>query len=300
MLTTYCRLCLKMALKLFLFLLIACCWQQSHSQRILISWGQQTIENYTKEMYDQGQKLTATELLSKNLADDSWANVFLTMNASANNYSKDTNYLKGLANQITNNKETKLAGTSRLVIWDRIITGDILFEGKGLVIDNDLFKVAGRANQLLQSLTKKDFGPVTIHTTDKDLEGLKNKWVDYLSNKAVEEYKPIVNEGAKIPEISSLTAFQAFIISLQDNPAKNQLTKNCLKKLYKLDELPKEKDSPAHFCNPDTYTLMYLGMLMGIEKNDETRDAKWWQDFWGKNKDKLVWSNDKKSYEVKK
>ena len=128
----------------FIFILLTISSYESLSQRLLTSWSQQNIENYTKEMYDEAQKLTTSELLTKNLNDKSWSAVFLTLNASVNNYSKDDTYLKGLANQVTNSTETKLVGTSRLIIWDRIITGDIIFEGKGLVIDNDLFKVGGR------------------------------------------------------------------------------------------------------------------------------------------------------------
>ena len=113
----------------------------SFSQSMLVSWSQQNIENYTREMYDQAQRLTTSELLTKNINDESWSAVFLTQNASINNYSKDSTYLKGLADQVSNSKETKLTGTSRLIIWDRIVSGDIIFEGKGLIYENDLFKV---------------------------------------------------------------------------------------------------------------------------------------------------------------
>lgn len=281
-------------------ILLLISYQFAFSQKLLTSWSQQNIENYTKEMYDEAQKLTSAELLNKNLNDSYWSEVFLTLNASINHHSKDNEYLKELANQITNKKETKLKGTSRLIIWDRIISGDIIFEGKGLVIDNDLFKVGGRANQILQNLTEKNFGLVTIKSTDKELEELKNKWLDHFSNKSVEEYKPIENPNAKIPEISGLNAVGALIISLQDNPAKQQITKNCLKKVYNLDEMPREKGSSASYCNPDTYTFSYLGMLFGEEKFDETKDAKWWQNFWETNHNKLVWNKDKGFYEVGK
>jgi hypothetical protein len=288
---------MKGLISLTLFIL---CSISVFSQKVLISWSQQNIENYTKEMYDEAQKLTSSALLSKNLNDKLWSEVFLTLNASINNYQKDTGYLKQLAYQVASNKETKLAGTSRLIIWDRIISGDIIFEGKGLVIDNDLFKVGGRANQILQSLADTNFGVVTIHSTDKELEQLKNRWLDYLSNKPVEEYKPLENKNAKISEISSLNAIQALIVSLQDNPVKTQITKNCLKQLYNLDELPKEKGSPASFCNPDTYTFSYLGMLFGEKNPDETKDAKWWKNFWTENHDRLIWNSEKGIYEVKK
>lgn len=285
--------------KLFLILLTLCSYN-SFSQKLLTSWSQQNIENYTKEMYDEAQKLTSSELLSKNLNDKTWSAVFLTLNASVNNYSKDSNYLKELANQISNSKETQLQGTSRLIIWDRIISGDIIFEGKGLVIDNDLYKAGGRANQILQNLTNKNFGFVTLNSSEKELEELKNKWLYFLSDKPVEEYKPIEYKNAKIPEISNIAAIQALIFSLQDNSKKQQITKNCLKKVYNLDEMPKEKGSSASYCNPDTYTFSYLGMLFGDKKFDETKDAKWWQNFWETNHNKLVWNNDKGIYEVKK
>jgi len=285
--------------KFIILVLVIFIYQNSYSQKLLLSWSPQNIENYTKEMYDEAQKLTSSELLSKNLNDKSWSAVFLTLNASIRNYSKDTNYLKGLANQVANNNVTKLEGTSRLIIWDRIISGDIIFEGKGLLLDNDLFKAGGRANQILQNLTNKNFGYVNINSTDEELEILKDKWLNYLSNKPIEEYKPIEYENAKIPEISSLNAVHALIVSLQDNPRKALIIKNCLKTIYNLDELPKEKGSTARLCNPDSYTFGYLAMLFGDEKIDETKNAKWWLNFWNTNKDKLIWNNESGIYEVK-
>lgn len=269
------------------------------SQKLLVSWSQQNIENYTKEMYDDAQKLSSKQLLEKNLKDQYWSEVFLTLNASINNYSKDKEFLKLLTEQLTDKTETKLKGTSRLVIWDRISTRDIIFEGKGLVIENDLFTVAGRANQILQNLSKKNFGYVTINSSKNDLENLKNKWQDYLIDKPVEEFKPAEFKNSKISEISGLPAVKALIISLQASPEKEKITKDCLKKIYKLDEMPKEKGSHS-FCDPNTYTFAYLGMLFGDEKPDETKDATWWLDFWNKNEKKLNWNSDKGIYEVKK
>lgn len=285
--------------KIILLVSILSIGYNSFSQKLFVSWSQQNIENYTREMYDKAQKLTSSELLSKNLDDRSWSAVFLTQNASINNYSKDTAYFKGLANQITNTRETKLEGTSRLIIWDRIISGDIVFEGKGLLYDNDLFKVSGRANQILQQLTQKNFGDVTISSSGKELEELKNKWVNSLSNIPVEEYKPIEFKNAKIPEICSLSAVHALIISLQDNPAKEQITKNCLKKVYNLDKMPKDEGSSAIYCDPDTYTTANLAMLFGDEKVDKRKDSKWWLKFWNENQNNLVWNDTKGIYELK-
>ncbi|MCF6403099.1 hypothetical protein L3C95_09455 [Chitinophaga filiformis] len=286
--------------KIFTFILVVFTYQYTFSQRILTSWSQRNIENYTKEMYDEAQGLTSTQLLEKNLRDIFWSEVFLTMNASVNHHSSDSAYLKELANQITNTEETRLKGTSRLIIWDRIITGDITFEGKGLVIDNDLFKVAGRANQILQNLTRQNFGFVTIHSTDKELQELKAKWLKHLSNEAVEAYKPIEYKNAKMSEVSSLNAVEALIVSLQENEIKYAITKKCLEDVYKLDQLPEDKGSPAHFCNPDHYTFAYLGILFGDEKVNGAKDANWWLNFWKENGSKLRWNERKGIYEVKK
>ena len=143
-------------MKRIILLFVLCYFHEGNAQKLLTSWSQQNIENYTKEMYDQAQKLSPSELLEKNLNAKSWSEVFLTLNSSINNYSANKDYLKGLTDQLTNNNITKLEGTSRLIIWDRITSGDIIFEGKGLVIENDLFKVAGRANQILQKYNKKE------------------------------------------------------------------------------------------------------------------------------------------------
>ena len=286
--------------KLTILLFLITFGQELFSQKLLTSWSQQNIENYTKEMYDDAQKLTTSELLSKNMNDDSWSSIFLTLNASVNNYKENKDYLIKLVKQITNVEETKLEGTSRLIIWDRIISGDIIFEGKGLVMPNDLYKIGGRANQLLQNLTNKNFGYVNINSTKEELKKLQENWLKYLSNETVQEFIPIEYPNAKIAEVSSLNAVQALIISLQDNPKKDMITKNCLKNVYKMDQMPKEKGSSASYCNPDTYTYGYLSMLFGYEKIDENKDAKWWQNFWTENHDKLVWNNDLGIYEVRK
>lgn len=223
----------------------------------------------------------------------------MTQNASINNYSKNNEYLKSLTSQLTNLTTTKLKGTSRLIIWDRISTGEIIFEGKGLIYNNDLFTVAGRANQILQNLTHKNFGNISIDSKQAELENIKNKWLDYLSGKNVEETRPLEYKNSKFAEINSLNAVHAFIVSLQPNAKKDEITKNCLYKVYKLDKMPEDKTSSANFCNPDTYTYSYLSMLFGDEKLDVNKTADWWFKFWSENQHKLNWNSDKGIYQIK-
>lgn len=276
--------------RLTLTLLILVHFTSAFTQQVLTSWSQQNIENYTKEMYDAAQLLSADKLSEKNRNDKYWSEVFLTLNAAVNNYSQDTSFLKSIAHQLTDKTETKLAGTSRLIIWDRIIGGDITFEGKGLIIENDLYTIAGRANQILQNTTQRNFGFVSIKSTPTELENLKNSWLAFLSNHPVKEYIPEVPEKAEIPEISNLRAFEALVLSLQNNPAKTAITTKCLQTVYGLDKMPEDKGNPASHCNPDTYTYAYLAMLIGDKKFDEAKDAKWWMLFWNKNKNNLVWN----------
>src|SRR5690606_13355103 len=155
--------------KKIVLLIVLSCIYQVNAQKLLTSWSQSNIENYTKEMYDRAHTLTQVQLLENNVNAKSWADFFSPLYASVNNYSKDEEYHKGLTSQLNNQNVTKLQGTSRLIIWDRITSGDIIFEGKGLVIENDLFTVAGRANQILQNLTGKNFGYVLINSTKDDL-----------------------------------------------------------------------------------------------------------------------------------
>ena len=133
-----------------------------------------------------------------------------------------------------------------------------------------------------------------------ELEILKNKWLDYLAGKEVTEYKKIEYKNSKIEEISSLRAVEALIISIQENPTKTLITKNCLKNVYQLDKMPDDKSSSANYCNPDTYTYGYLGMLFGDEKINKKKDSKWWLDFWTENQDKLRWNNESGIYKVEK
>ncbi|MBK7307805.1 MAG: hypothetical protein IPI88_12775 [Chitinophagaceae bacterium] len=93
-------------------------------------------------------------------------------------------------------------------------------------------------------------------------------------------------------------AFEALIYSLKPSETKELLTKDCLKKLYNLDEMPTEKGAPASFCNPDTYTLFYLGALIGEKNSDENKKYDWWSKWWEQNKAKLIWNSEKGIFKV--
>ena len=280
-------------------IILLCCFNTMFSQRMLMSWGQQTIEGWTKEKWELAQTLTVKQLLERNLTVESWSDFFAILNASVNNYATNQEYLNSLVEQITDTTETMLTGTSRLIIWDRIISGDIIFEGRGIVFENDLFKVGGRANQILQNLTNKNFGYVSINSTEEELQELKNRWLRFLSNEPVEEFRTPELKNARIEVISNLRAFNALVVSLQDSPRKEEIIRNCLRNIYNLDRMPRNRNSPAQMCNPDRFTLSYLGMLIGDERQDRRKNAQWWQNFWNENKENLTWNDEKGHFEVK-
>ena len=91
------------------------------------------------------------------------------------------NYKTGiqeLIKRITNTKEVGLEGSVNLVINYRVENGDMLLE-PGKVIDDDLFRVYGRANYLLKEITGEDFGSADMYATDKELIKLQSKWIKW-------------------------------------------------------------------------------------------------------------------------
>ncbi len=262
------------------------------SQSLLVSWGMDDIEGLTRQVFDDARKLNADDWLEKNKNATTWRDVFLTINNVAE-HKANIELLLALADQITDTTTTVLKESSRLIIWDRIITGDLIFEGKGIVVNNDLFTVSGRANQVLQSALGKNFGYVSINTEFETLLALKEKWIAAIQGNEVEEWtKPKLNYENTIEEIANLKAFEAIVLSVQPNNKKDQITSNCLKKIYRLDSMP-ENPGPEAFCNPDNYSYTYLGLLTGEKPIDKNKDHTYWREYWNKNKNSLIWDDNK-------
>jgi hypothetical protein len=120
----------------------------------------------------------------------------------------------------------------------------------------------------------------------------------WLSGEQAEEYQeqyPTLEKG--LEEIRSPEALEALIISLKPTSEKERLTKDCLKRLYNLDKLPDDPNSPAALCSPDRYTHGYLAVITGIK---DKHDYAWWKEWWDKNKNQLAWNREKGIFEVRK
>ncbi len=277
-----------------IFICLAALLEASADGRLL-SWSPSDVQGVTEQSFNEARGIKPGQLAEKNLAVRSWADAFLLMvGATANK--DDAGLRKAMVAQITNSSKTTLEKTSRLIIWERIISGEILFEGKGYQADDDLFTVAGRANWVLRNITKKNFGFVTPASTAADLAQLQKKWNQYLNGEAVAEYQnPYDSAEQGLSELRSPAAVQALIVSLGANPGKTALTKDCLKSVYNLTEMPKE-DGPPAMCNPDTMTNRYLSLITDVEG---VHDSAWWNKWWETNKNALGWDKDKARFFVK-
>jgi hypothetical protein len=85
-----------------------------------------------------------------------------------------------LIKRIVNKKEIGLVNTMDLIIWERLESKQMKFYGHGGVSNDDLFTVAGRANRLLTEISGEKFGQVSMYSTQKELEELQMKWIDWL------------------------------------------------------------------------------------------------------------------------
>ncbi len=85
-----------------------------------------------------------------------------------------------LIRKITNDKEVGLVNTADLIIPERIESGDLQSYGHGWFVMDDLFKISGRADFILKSITGEDFGFVSMHSSRRDLKRLQNRWVFWL------------------------------------------------------------------------------------------------------------------------
>ena len=82
--------------------------------------------------------------------------------------------------RLTDKTLVGLTGTADLIIWDRIMSGDLKFYGHGGGMDEDIFTVAGRASWILNELTGEEFSVVHGATTEQELIAFKQQWTEFI------------------------------------------------------------------------------------------------------------------------
>ena len=286
---------MKTAIRCLLFVGVLCLTtMNSFADGILLAWSPRDVPGLTEQAFNDAKQWSAEQIAQKNLTASTWTDVFLLI-VAANPKKDDKQFLGGMVSQLTNTKKSALTNTSRLIVWERITSGELLFEGKGYQVDDDVFSVAGRANWILRNLTKKNFGFVRMNSTEQELNALQQKWKRHLNGEAVaEEKNPYESSEKGLEEIRSLVAIEAMIVALKPNEAKDRLTKDCLKRIYKIDKLP--SSGPETMCSPDTMTNKYLELITGVP---DLHDHQWWKTWWDKNKSKLEWKSALGRFEVR-
>lgn len=251
-----------------------------------MSWSPHDLEGMTEQRWNAAKEQSITKVLEAIKKVETWPEAYLCL-LGANQHKDEKALREGLVAQLADQSERRLTRTDRLIVWERISTRDILFEGKGLQIEDDVFTVAGRSNWILRAITKKNFGYVKPNPSAESLRALQDKWTRWLAGHDVPEYvNPYASQVEGLEEIRSLAAVEALILSLQPNKEKDRKTADCLRNVYHLDKLPAEPDAPGRLCSPDPWAYTYLAKVTDVA---EQHEPTWWAKWWNQNRAALVW-----------
>lgn len=147
-------------------------------------------------------------------------------------------------------------------------------------------------------LDQKNFGFVKVTSSAEDLTKLQKKWNQFLNGEQVEEYQnPFETAEKGLSEIRSREALERLIVAIKPSKEKDIITKDCLQRLYKIDKFPKESNSPASLCSPDTMTHRYLAIITGVK---DRQTFEWWKNWLETNQNRLEWNKEKGMFEIKK
>lgn len=144
---------------------------------------QEQRSEYNRLFYRDSAKTkhySASFILDKIDNDSNYLpNLFLAEYWIAFHYS---DIIPELIKRVTNKKEVGLVNSADLIIWERVQAKQMKFYGHGGISNDDLFTVAGRANRLLTQITGEDFGHVSMHSTQEQLDTLQKKWIKWLNS----------------------------------------------------------------------------------------------------------------------
>ena len=271
---------------LLFILLLSCTKMLAAADGMLFSWGPRDLEGMTEARWSTARARSPQEILRLNRELTTWPEAYEVLaGASLNASSREL--LDGLVQQLSDSKETELKQTGRLIVWDRIASGQILFVGMGLHVEDDLFRVAGRANWVLRSVLKKNFGYVRRASGAQDLAELQKAWAASIQGKPVKEFvEPYPSANKGLDELRSPGAIPALIASLLPSDAKDEHVLKCRQRHGPMDKV----------CNPDNLALQFLGKLTGIS---DPHDHEWWARWWAENGARLRWSPETASFLVK-
>lgn len=282
-----------------LLLALSCCWYLNTAQAgILMYWGPRDLNGMAETEFNAAKSWSMEKIIQTLSTTTDWPQLYLA-EVSAQKYKKNKQFIHELISLTSDNRVIELHNTSRLIIWPRITSGEIFFEGPGAQLNDDIFHVAGRANWFLHELVDKNFGYVSVNATPEELRSLQQKWKRWYLGKKVPEYiNPYDSKNHGLSDINSPEALEAIIYSLKPSEQKDQYMYRCLSRVYKLKEMPTEKYHPAKLCNPDNYSYRYLAKLTEI-KQPQSLSWQEWRQWWATNKNHLFWNKETAKFEIR-
>lgn len=87
-----------------------------------------------------------------------------------------------LINDLVDTTYLGLTNANDVNIWCRIRNGDLKQTSFNYQIDDDIFKVCGRASWILKRLTKNKFGNIRCETTLEDMKIIQKQWIKWLNS----------------------------------------------------------------------------------------------------------------------
>ncbi len=90
-------------------------------------------------------------------------------------------FLPELIKALTDTTYVGLTNAFDVTIWCRVKTGQLKENTYNYQIDDDVFKVCGRANWILKRLTKKEFGNIRCDTKQESIQLIQDKWIKWLN-----------------------------------------------------------------------------------------------------------------------
>ena len=236
-----------------------------HAEGPLGTWNPSDLDGMTKRRWEASSNRTTDEILKLNRELKTWPEACEVVNG-AKEYAGNNEFLLHVADQLTDRTVTHLDKTYRLIQWERIRTGDLVFPGRGFVVYDDVFTVAGRANWLLRTVTETSFGYVRPGATAEELAELKRKWKSYLAGEKPAAYqRPYQAANTRDEELFDPLAIEVLVRSFAPSPAKEALIQECLAKVG-AKELPTDPVADkAAMCNPDISALIYLREVTDVK-----------------------------------
>lgn len=257
-------------------------------------WSIRDLDGMTKLRWEAARNRTRDEILTLNRTLKTWPEACEVLEGAAE-YSNDPAFLARFVEQLADAKFTRLEATDRLIVWERILSGDLVFPGRGYVVDDDVFTVAGRANWLLRTLTKHRFGHVKPGARPEELAALQQAWKRHFAGETPPEPEdPYPSTAIGEVELRNPLAVEALVRSLAPSAAKTALLDRCLRKVG-LTELPADPEAPARHCDPDRYAHDYLAVITDVAG---PHDAAWWAAWWEQNRERLRWNRDAGRFET--